>query len=88
MKQAQQKLAEAQRKEAVKDEEEAARMLAEAKAELEELLRQMREEEIGRTLAMLEARFRKMLEMELQVYESTIRLFKIPPARRDRFVGH
>ena len=86
MKAALERLAEAKRKEAVAEEEEAARLLAEAKAELEELLRQMREEEIERTLALLESRFRKMLEMELQVYEGTIRLFKIPPARRDRFV--
>ncbi len=86
MKDAQQKLAEALRKEAIQDQEDAARKLAEAKAELEEILRQLREEEIERSLALLESRFRKMLEMELQVYENTLRLYKIPAARRDRFV--
>ena len=86
MRQAEQKLAEAQRESAIRDQEEAAKKLAEAKAELEEILRQRREEEIERVLALLETRFRKMLEMQLQVYENTMRLFKIPAARRDRFV--
>ena len=45
---------------------------------MEEILRQLREEEIGRTLAMLEGRFRKMLEQEIRVYEGTLRLHKIP----------
>ncbi len=86
MKQAQDKLEQSQREEATKDQEEALRKLSEAKAELEEILRQQREEEIERVLALLESRFRKMLEMQLQVYESTVRLYKIPPERRDRFV--
>ncbi len=46
----------------------------------------MREEELERTLAMLEGRFRKMLEMELRVYESTLRLAKIPAEKRGREV--
>ena len=74
MRDAQQKLDKSQRDEALEDQREAARKLAEAKAELEEILRQMREEEIERTLAQLEGRVRKMLEMELQIYENTTRL--------------
>ena len=46
-------------------------------------LRQLREEEIGRTLAMLESRFRKMLDMQNQVNTGTKRLDKIPSAERD-----
>ena len=76
MKEAQQRLEEAKRKEAVEAQEQAKKDLEAAKAELEEILRQMREEEIERTLAMLEGRFRKMLEMELKIYESTKRLAK------------
>jgi hypothetical protein len=37
-------------------------------------------------LALLESRFRRMLQMQLQVYESTMRLDKIPFDRRDRLV--
>ena len=86
MEEARLKLSKAKREDAIKDQEAAAKKLAEAKAELEEILRQMREEEIERVLAMLESRFRKMLEMELQVYEGTMRLAKLPPERQDQFV--
>jgi hypothetical protein len=86
MRDAQKKLEEAQRNEAVEEQEEARRELEKAKAELEEILRQLRDEEVGRTLAMLEARFRRMLEMQLRVYESTQRLDKIPAEQRGREV--
>jgi hypothetical protein len=82
MRDAQQKLEEAKRKESAADQQAAREELEKAKAELEEILRQLREEEIGRTLAMLEARFRKMLEMQLAVYESTGRLDKLPAENR------
>ncbi|MEO8498402.1 MAG: hypothetical protein ABI614_25345, partial [Planctomycetota bacterium] len=55
-------------------------------AELEEILRQLREEEVGRTLAMLEGRFRRMLEKQLEIFESTKRLDKIAPDDRGRQV--
>jgi ClpP class serine protease len=58
--------------------------LEQAKADLEEILRQLREEETSRTLAMLEGRFRKMLDAQVEVYEGTKRLDKVPPAQRDR----
>ena len=83
MRQAQQRLEEAERAQAVKEQEEARRLLEEAKAELEEILRQMREEEIQRTLALLEGRFRKMLEAQLKIYEETQRLSRIPDEKRD-----
>ncbi len=49
---------------------------------MEEILRQLREEEIERILAMLEARFRRMLQMQEEVYEGTLLLDKIPTAER------
>ncbi len=81
---AQQALERAEREGATKDQEEARRKLEEAKAQLEEILRQLREEEVERVLAMLEARFRKMLEMQLVVYEGTKRLDQIPSDALDR----
>ena len=82
MEQAKKDLDDAQRDGAVKKEEDAIKKLEEAKAALEEILRQLREEEIGRILAMLEARFKKMLEMEKEVYAGTLLLDKVPTAER------
>jgi hypothetical protein len=79
---AQQQLEEAQREGAVERQEEAIRELQQAKAELEEILRQLREEEIMRMLAMLEARFRKMLDIQREVYDGTVRLDKVPESQR------
>ena len=76
MREAQEQLEKAQRENAVDKQEEARRLLEQAKAELEEILRQLREEEIERTLALLEARFRKMLKMQESVYDNTISLDK------------
>jgi hypothetical protein len=87
MREAKQKLEEAKRKEAVEDQEAAKKELAEAIAELEEILRQLREEEIERMLAMLEARFVKMLEMQLKVYEGTKLLGKVPEGKRSNAEG-
>ena len=83
MRQAQERLEEAERTQAIEEQEEARRLLEEAKAELEEILRQLREEEIERTLAQLEERFRRMLEAELKIYEETQRLSKIPEEERN-----
>ena len=82
MRDAEQRLEEAKRDEAIEDQVEARRLLEQAKAELEQILRQLREEEIERTLAMLESRFRKMLEMQLKVYDDTRRLSQIPVNQR------
>ncbi|HJT30958.1 MAG TPA: hypothetical protein VJ783_02745 [Pirellulales bacterium] len=78
MEQARQKLEKAEREGAIADQDEARRKLEEAKAKLEEILRQLREEEVERTLALLEARFRKMLQMENELYEGTVRLDRVP----------
>ena len=82
MNEAKRKLDDAKRQDAVDKQEEALRELEQAKGELEAILRQLREEEIERILAMLEARFRKMLQMQEEVYEGTVRLDKIPAAER------
>jgi hypothetical protein len=83
MRDAQKKLSEALREQAVQKQDEARRELELAKAELEAILRQLREEEVGRTLAMLESRFRKMLELQNQVNTGTQRLDKVPVDDRD-----
>jgi hypothetical protein len=84
MKEAQRKLEEARRNEAKDKQDEALRELEQAKAELEEILRQLREEEIARMLAALEARFRKMLQAQIAIYEGTKRLDRIPEKDRAR----
>ncbi len=76
MREAQQKLEEAKRNDAVAEQEKAKQELEKAKAELERILRQLREEEVERMLALLEGRFRKMLEQQLRIYEDTMRLDK------------
>ena len=83
MEQAQKKLEAAKRKGAIEEQDKALRELEEAKAELERILRQLREEEMERTLELLEARFRRMLDMQLAVYEGTLRLDKVPVAQRN-----
>jgi hypothetical protein len=84
MRQARQKLEDAQRDGAVKDQEDAIAELDKAIAELEEILRQLREEEMERVLADLERRFRKMLKMQTAVYDATVTLDEKPADRRDR----
>jgi hypothetical protein len=54
-----------------------------AKAELERVLRQLREEELERTLTQLAVRFRKMLQLQNEVLEGTVRLDEVPQAKRD-----
>ncbi len=82
MKEAEEALKKAQTDPAGKKEEEARTELEKAKAELEQILRQLRQEEVQRVLAMLEARFRKMLQMQEEVYEGTLRLDQVPAAER------
>lgn len=86
MREAQRRLEEAKRDKAVEEQEKAREELNKAKAELEEILRQLREEEIGRTLAMLEGRFARMLQKQLEIYESTKRLDKVELEKRGRQV--
>jgi hypothetical protein len=84
MREAQEQLEKSQRDESVEKQRQAEAKLREAIAELEKILRQMREEEVQRVLALLEGRFRKMLEMEMRVHEETIRLGNTPPDERNR----
>lgn len=86
MREAQKKLEQAKRDEAVKDQQKAEEELKKAVAELEEILKQLREEEIEQTLADLATRFKKMLEMQLKVNESTAQLVNIPADKRGREV--
>ena len=82
MRDAQQKLEQARRDDAIDEMVKAEREMAAAKKELEEILKQLRKEEIERTLAMLEGRFRQMLEREVRLHESTRKLDKIVPEQR------
>jgi len=84
MKAAQQKLEESKRKESIEEQQKAREELEKAKAELEKILKQLREEEMERTLQALEARFRKMLEMQVKVFEGTKKLDAIPEDERTR----
>jgi hypothetical protein len=78
MRNAQERLDQAERENALEEMKQAERELALAKKELEEILRQLREEEIERTLAMLEGRFRQMLERQVRVHGATLKLGQIP----------
>ncbi len=60
----------------------AVKELQKAKEKLEEILRQLREEELLRTLQALEARFQSMLTLQLQVYDDTRRIDRTPPKER------
>ncbi len=82
MREAEKKLQEAQRKGALEKQEEAIRELEQARSALEQILRQLREEEVQRMLISLEARFAKMLQMQREVLEGTLRLDKISQAER------
>jgi hypothetical protein len=84
MKAAQRKLEQSQRKESIEEQQKAREELEKAKAELEKILKQLREEEMERTLQALEARFRKMLEMQVKVFEGTKKLDAIPADERTR----
>jgi hypothetical protein len=74
MEDAKKELEKSQREGAVEEQERAVKELEQAKAELERILRQLREEELERMLVMLEARFRKMLDEQIEIYDETKRL--------------
>ncbi len=82
MEEATKKIEESIRKGAADQQIKAIKELEQAKAELERILRQLREEELERTLTQLAARFRKMLELQNAVYEGTVRVDKVPEAQR------
>lgn len=82
MERAMENLKKNKRQNASDDQDDAIAALQKAKEKFEEILRQLREEEKKKFLAMLEARFRRMLEMQLLVYDGTLKLAKTPEADR------
>jgi hypothetical protein len=84
MEEAQKKLENAEKEKAVEAQKEAEEELRQAVDELEQILRQLREEEVERTLVQLETRFRRMLEMQLEVNEETKKLDRIAVDQRER----
>ncbi len=77
------KLQEAKRRGANQDQAAALEQLQQAKAMLERILRQMREEEVKQMLVRLEARFRRMLQLQLEIHEGTKRVDSVPADARD-----
>ncbi|MEM9366605.1 MAG: hypothetical protein AAGD07_11465 [Planctomycetota bacterium] len=84
MKQAEQKLADNNREEAVEEQKAAEAELQEAIDRLEKILRQLREEERGRELARLESRLKKMAAMQSSVLDQTQLLSQTPEKQRGR----
>lgn len=84
MQQAKQKLEADERQQASTEQSAAQRELEQAKEELERRLRQLREEEMQRTLLQLVARFRQMLEIEQALLAETKTLHQSYGAQQDR----
>jgi hypothetical protein len=84
MKQAEDKIAAKKNTEASKNQGDAITKLEEAKKKLEDLLRQIREEELERLLAALQARCEKMLAMQLQVLSGTEGIFRVVETLADK----
>ncbi|TWU10585.1 hypothetical protein Poly21_44900 [Allorhodopirellula heiligendammensis] len=84
MQQAQEKLAQKNRGAATEEQRQAEEELRKAIDKLEKILRQLREEEIQRELAKLEARLRKMAAMQSAVLDETQQLAQTPQSQRDR----
>jgi len=84
MQNAQEKLEEEKRDEAVDEQREAERELREAIDELERILRQLREEEIERSLVDVETRLRRMLDLQRAVREQTEKLGNLTGDLKDR----
>jgi hypothetical protein len=76
MQQAEEELKRLQGDKALERQDEAIRKLAEATERLEKILRQLREEEQEIMLTSLEARFAKMLLMQIQIHIDTVTLAK------------
>jgi hypothetical protein len=84
MKQAEKKLREERRKEAVEEQQRAEEELQKAIVELERILMQLREEEIERALVDLETRLRRMYEWEKAIRDSTEKLATLSGEAKDR----
>lgn len=87
MREAKKQLEQARREQSVEAQKQAEEELKKAISELEAILRQLREEELERVLAMLEGRFRKMLAMQQDVYEGTLKLLRVPEESRDEEIA-
>jgi hypothetical protein len=76
MKAAEQKIKVPDNEKATQDQTKAIEDLEAAKKKLEDLLRQLRQEEIERLLAALQMRCERMLAMQIEVRDGTIKVFK------------
>jgi hypothetical protein len=74
MRTAKEKIEDEKREEASNKQSDAIQKLEEVRKRLEDILRQLREEELRRLLAALEGRCRRMLAMQKEVLEGTIRV--------------
>jgi len=83
-KKAEEKIKEGDNKSASDKENDAIVKLEEARKKLEDLLRQLREEELERLLANLQARCEKMLAMQMQVLGGTEGVFKSVELHKDK----
>ncbi len=84
MRKAQDKVAQNQRKPAAEEGEKALDELAKAKKKLEDLLRQLREEELERLLTELKSRCEKMLAMQIAVLNGTTGVDRAIAANADK----
>lgn len=83
-KQAEEKIARGKNEDASKDQGKAIKDLEAAKKKLEQLLNQMREEELERLLAALQVRCEKMLAMQLQVLTGTEQVWASINGQKDK----
>jgi hypothetical protein len=81
---AEQKIVQKKNDDALPPEDKAISELEKAKKKLEDLLRQMREEEMERLLAALQARCERMLAMQIRVYDGTVGLQKAIDTNADK----
>lgn len=88
MKEAEKKIAAKDNKPASDHQGDAIKDLERAKKKLEELLRQIREEELERLLAALQARCEKMLGMQIQVLVGTENVYRQIDANADKKPAH
>ena len=84
MRQAEQELENQKRDGATQKQRQAEENLRAAIDRLEQILRQLREEEMQRELAKLEARLRRMAAMQSKVLDDTIALAETPKSQRNR----
>jgi hypothetical protein len=84
MREAAERLRDDQRPEAIVQQREAERELQEAVEQLEQILRQMREEEVERSLVQLEVRLQRMLQIQLAVRGASRELAESRSAERER----